>query len=122
MTTGSTAMAMEIETLRWQRARCVLQIVMLRDALKEVQMVAESSVKTHGYDKQHVRNADVAKRALAATDDLDGLIVCEKEPVATIFRSGRTSAGKPWHNACFKEDGSIDLPQGTSLYRAWEPK
>ena len=32
--------------------------VMLRDALKEVQMVAESSVKTHGYDRQHVRNAD----------------------------------------------------------------
>jgi len=44
------------------------QVTRLRDALKEVQMVAESSVKTHGYDKQHVRNADVAKRALAATE------------------------------------------------------
>ena len=44
------------------------QVTLLRDALREIQMVSESSVKTHGYDKQHVRNADVAKRALAATD------------------------------------------------------
>ncbi len=43
------------------------QIDVMQDALKEVQMVAESSVKTHGYDKHHVRNSDVAKRALATT-------------------------------------------------------
>ena len=43
--------------LRQQLADCYA-------ALKEIQAIAESSVKTHGYDKAHIRVADIAKRAL----------------------------------------------------------
>lgn len=47
----------EIEKLEQQLADCYA-------ALKEIQAIAESSVKTHGYDKAHIRVADIAKRAL----------------------------------------------------------
>jgi len=33
-------------------------------ALREILMIAESSVKTHGYDRHHVRVIDIAKRAI----------------------------------------------------------
>ena len=81
----------EVINLRQQLAHRESQIVMLRDALKEVQMVTESSIKTHGYDKQHVRNADVAKRALAVADDLDDYVLCNAEPVP--YAAGRDEAG-----------------------------
>ena len=58
-----------IDSLQQQLAAALAACKLKDEALKEVQMVAESSVKTHGYDKQHVRNADVAKRALSTAPD-----------------------------------------------------
>lgn len=54
---GAASRDAEIDGLHQQLADCY-------DALKEIQAIAESSVKTHGYDKAHIRVADIAKRAL----------------------------------------------------------
>lgn len=40
-----------------------------RKALNDIKMVAESAVKTHGYDKYHVRNRQFAIEALALLHD-----------------------------------------------------
>ena len=55
---------------------------------------------------------DVVGVALAATADLDGLILCEKKPVARKISYG---------SLVFLE-GYAELSEGTPLYRAWEPK
>ena len=43
------------------------QIVKLRYYIRGIQAVAESSIKTHGYDKQHMQNISACKKALDAT-------------------------------------------------------
>jgi len=55
---------------------------------------------------------EASTEALAATADLDGLILCEKKPVARKISYG---------SLVFLE-GYAELSGGTSLYRAWEPK
>jgi hypothetical protein len=60
------------------------QIVMLRDALKDIKAVAKSSVITHGYDIHHNHNIGLCVKALAATADLSGYILCDAEPVCFI--------------------------------------
>lgn len=57
------------------------------------------------------------RESLAATDDLGGLILCEKEPVAEVKK----------HTGSLKDMAIIvwsgEQPaEGTQLYRAWEPK
>ena len=68
------------------------QIVMLRDALEtcEVGDFSTGHVIYPSFDEKLVNEA------LAATDDLDGVILCHAEPVGSDFEGG--------------------------LYRAWEPK
>jgi hypothetical protein len=71
-----------IEELEQQLAEYEKQIVKLRYYIRGIQAVAESSIKTHGYDKQHMQNISACKEALDATADLAGLILCDAEPVA----------------------------------------
>lgn len=40
----------------------------------------------------------------------------ERPPVGHVIRRGRRADGKQWMEASFKQDGSIDLPDGTPLY------
>lgn len=68
--------------------------VMLRDAI------------TEGLSTYKVPMTARIIEALAATAELDGLILCEKEPIIELGIS----------------DGTDDMPWGTKLYRACEPK
>ncbi len=82
--------------------------VMLREALEtcEVGDFSTGHVIYPSFDEKLVTEA------LAATADLDGLILCEKKPVARKISYG---------SLVFLE-GYAELSEGTSLYRAWEPK
>ena len=53
------------QKLKQQLAESQAREAQLRYALKEIKMVSESSVKTHGYDKSHVRIVQSVKEALA---------------------------------------------------------
>ena len=69
------------------------QAALLREALSEIKTVAESSVKTHGYDKAHVRNIGIAKNSLSITSNqaLDQLAHSQKQ-MATLRADLKTAA------------------------------
>jgi hypothetical protein len=101
--------------LRIELFDCEKQNVLLRYYIQGIQAVAESSIKTHGYDKQHMQNISACKEALDATADLSGLILCDAEPVADVKK----------HTGEFKDMAIIvwrgEQPaEGTPLYKAKE--
>jgi hypothetical protein len=65
---GQLARSCEICDLEQQLAEREKQNVMLRNALKDIKAVAESAIKTHGYDKHHMRNINTCNEALADKD------------------------------------------------------
>jgi hypothetical protein len=73
--------------LEQQLAEREKQIVEMRDKIRCIQSVAESSIKTHGYDKQHMQNINTCKAALAATQDMKDCIICYAEPAGTFLGS-----------------------------------
>ena len=100
----------EIESLRQQLADHIKREVMLRDALAKYRYIADpSDWSKHPADK-----------AISATADLDGLILCEKEPVE--FRWKLRSNGFVQHTEKLLHTSSKHLWDITPLYRAWEPK
>lgn len=113
-----------------QLADHIKREVMLRDAL-EAQVARDKRVSyercfdcdypqkcSHATGCLGIKDhSPIAKKALAATDDLGGLILCEKEPVAEVKK----------HTGSLKDMAIIvwsgEQPaEGTQLYRAWEPK
>lgn len=101
----------QIVMLRKQVSADVAQILKLLDVIDSVRgpTGATEGIQEHA---QHIE-----KVALAATDDLGGLILCEKEPVAEVKK----------HTGSLKDMAIIvwsgEQPaEGTQLYRAWEPK
>ena len=111
MTTGSTAMAMEIESLRQQLHKIALDWQVTQQQLADSQK-RETLLRTV-LDQYATATGELwAKEALAATADFDGLILCEKKPVARKISYG---------SLVFLE-GYAELSEGTQLYRAWEPK
>jgi predicted nuclease with TOPRIM domain len=98
--------------------------VMLRDALQQLHdNIAEYARINHlgGFDNQDMR---MARKALADTADLDGLILCEKEPVAWQSYHSRAM---PELSVEFDEPELVmsfndDVVWKKPLYRAWEPK
>jgi len=98
--------ANEIESLRQQLADSQKQVVMLREALE--------------YHQAQTRPIQRTEEALAATDDLDGLILCEKKPFE--FRWELRSNGFVQHTEKLLHTISKDLWDITPLYRAWEQK
>ena len=92
----------EVEDLRQQLETSQKREVMLRTDLKTA---------TDYLDQTATCNSDKAisnqfRKTLAATDDLDGLILCEKKPMAWTYDKGPI----------------IDVGAKIPLYRAWEPK
>jgi len=98
--------ANEIESLHQQLADSQKQVVMLREALE--------------YHQAQTRPIQRTEEALAATDDLDGLILCEKKPFE--FRWELRSNGFVQHTEKLLHTISKDLWDITPLYRAWEQK
>ena len=102
----------EIESLRKQLAAHIKREVMLRDAVNAIW--DNPHWKPHGMPVVIVHQL---QEALAATADLDGLILCEKEPCRD---DGRCQYAID-HGA----EGLGHCPEGKCcmpLYRAWEPK
>jgi len=67
----------EIESLRQQLADSQKQVTLLRDALKSIHAIED---KLFGPDWEEIDEArDIVNVALAATADLDGLILCYAE-------------------------------------------
>lgn len=59
----------------------------------------------------------IAQDALRDTERLQKYIVCEVPHVGVIFRDGRSSTGRPWHNIVTRDD-TVYVPTGTRLYVA----
>jgi hypothetical protein len=98
-----------IESLREQLADCKKQNVMLRGYLEQLACLGNGD--QHG---NSIGN-DIAIKALAATADLDGLILCHAEPCRD---DGRCQYAID-HGA----EGLGHCPEGKCcmpLYRAWE--
>ena len=92
--------------LRKQVSADVAQILKLLDVIDSVRgpTGATEGIQEHA---QHIE-----KVALAATADLDGLILCHAEPAAIVYRD-------------YGGNGAIlqtELADDEPLYRAWEPK
>ncbi len=98
----------EVEELKQQLADHIKREVMLRDGLKRA-----DDLLTTSYD--HV--SPLVREALAATTDLDGLILCHAEPVAEV----KKHTGSLNDMAIIVWSGKQPA-EGTQLYRAWEPK
>ena len=98
----------EIESLRQQLEASQKREVILRLALETCQVgdFSTGHVVYPSFDEKLV------EEALAATADLNELILCEKEPFARKISYG---------SLVFLE-GYAELSEGTPLYRAWEPK
>ena len=112
--TLSGVVAREIESLRQQLAHREAQIVMLRGSLE---LIALDDCCTYP--------APIAQEALAATDDLSGYILCEREPVGYIFQhedTGRTMCVEAQQVEWNFEKNNPRLFKVGPLYRAWEPK
>ncbi len=106
----------EIESLRQQLDDHIKREVMLRDALEtcEVGDFSTGHVIYPSFDEKLVNEA------LAATDDLDGLILCDAVEVGWIGTGPRDrrcefSESKPANSVM--RDFNMK-----PLYRAWEPK
>jgi hypothetical protein len=88
--------------------------VMLRDALT----VMVRNGQKQGWNDSYKSDMAQSKKALAATDDLDGLILCHAEPVGygreIITPGNKISIGWLW----------LESPKEhyIPVYRAWEPK
>jgi len=108
--------AVEIESLRQQISDHIKREVMLRDALEtcEVGDFSTGHVIYPSFDEKLVNEA------LAATAELDGLILCEKKPFE--FRWELRSNGFVQHTEKLLHTISKDLWDITPLYRAWEQK
>lgn len=107
----------QIESLRQQLETSQKREVMLRDALSyydgshSIDQWDENLMPSRAWDKRRIE-------ALAATADLDGLILCEKKPVGYRYE---LKAGE----YTFSENRYSDeryVSRMTPLYRAWEPK
>lgn len=94
----------ENESLRQQLAHREAQIVILRDALLHM---CHTTVATDKY------NGDMVQEALAATADLDGLILCDAEPVAWMFE-GLTGT-------YFGKEDKLPRPEAIQLFRRKQP-
>jgi hypothetical protein len=102
----------EAESLRNQLSDHIKREVMLRDALETCKVgdFSTGHVIYPSFDEQLVNNA------LAATDDLDGLILCKKKP--TAWCQDVTYEMAPKFAFSWVQTQLHDFP----LYRAWEPK
>lgn len=93
----------EIESLREQLTHREAQIVMLREALEAASFVVDPYL----YPKEE----NIIAYALAATDDLDGLILCERAPFCYLTQT--SSERNPPHG------WSVTFSSGeVPLYRA----
>jgi len=122
LVTGLEACDEQVVALRQQLSDHIKREVMLWDGLKRA-----DDLLTHSYD--HV--SPLIREALAATADLDGLILCEKEPVAWQTFDGE--GGYDYRSYEDNEDYRDDYIKRNSnqkfyenwvipLYRAWGPK
>jgi hypothetical protein len=84
-----------IEELEQQLAEREKQIVLMRDALE---YAWKPSYETNG-----ITGARMANEALAATQDLSGLVLCDAEPVGYIkegyYRSAKWNEDGPLYKA-----------------------
>ena len=107
----------EIECLREQLAAMTAHNVMLREWIKQHGEITDTC--TFNILKRSLsglRDLETVSKALAATADLDGLILCHAEPVAFIEKI--TSRLAPPEDNHYKRFWMCYEP----LYRAWEPK
>jgi hypothetical protein len=102
--------ANEIESLRQQLEASQKREVMLREKFQELADNFVWNGDDHSYQHWVI---EVSQSALAATADLDGLILCEKEPIGDVTDSLGELAVIMYPRM---------PPAGTKLYRAWEPK
>ena len=115
----------EIESMRQQLAekdQTILDHVeiqnslrhQLHDAIKREVMMRDSLEKLSDFAKVGSLEMYISEEALAATTDLDGLILCENNPVG--FYLNREEFFDDWYS-------SVQLSEKWEpLYRAWEPK
>jgi hypothetical protein len=80
----------ENDELKQQLAEREKQIAMLRDAILAVCCDPEGTVCIRGSDGDR----EVLQKALAATDNLSGLILCDVEPVSWISQEYFTAFSK----------------------------
>ena len=104
----------QIVMLRKQVSADVTQILKLLDVIDSVRgpTGATEGIQEHA---QHIE-----KVALAATDDLDGLILCHAEEVAFFYEHAvtkETVLSRILDDECAERGWNT-----TPLYRAWEPK
>jgi hypothetical protein len=115
----------EIESLRQQLAASLKREVMLRGALGPIVRSGELSdvdcEKDQLYCEVPRKAIKVGRKALAATADLDGLILCEKEPLFWFRPSSDGSYDGPLPNTSIEEARKLS-GAWKPLYRAWEPK
>ena len=117
----------EIESLRQQLAERDKQVVMLREVIER------NIERMHFAEPWSAAESDIefSREALAATADLDGMIVCYAEPVAWQTFDGE--GGYDYRSYEDNEDYRDDYIKRNSsqkfyenwvipLYRAWEPK
>lgn len=80
--------------LRQQLADSQEQVTLLRDVLSDFDKAAINSKSIIGFAGQSFKLITKMRKALAATQDLSGLILCEAEPVRYIYKflddKGRT--------------------------------
>jgi len=101
----------EFHRVRDQLSDHIKREVMLWDAMNRI---AFSRIGKCTDLAQELFNREKwATEALAATADLDGLILCHAEPVATVDEDDDNK----WATLA----DNIDIKRGTLLYRAWDP-
>ena len=98
-----------IESLRQQLSDHIKREVMLRDVLLDCDA---------SFDQGRGMPASLGE-ALAATADLNGLILCHAEPIRWSYT---TNGLHEWTTKYPPPDDAIDAGSLIPLYRAWEPK
>jgi len=125
----------KIEELEQQLDNATKQNVMLREALeaeRKLRVFGQSPEcgQTHWESIRDMRRTvyDATERALAATDDLKGVHLCDAEQVAfrTFDGEGNYDFRDYYLNEDYQEDWNNRNPNHKGwvepLYRAWEPK
>ena len=131
------ALELEVESLRQQLATLKAEIKSIGKAIDDPrtdltmtmsEVIIDQKQQLHAAQADNIRLREALdyvvlqipefasvpgiEEALAATADLNELILCEKEPFARKISYG---------SLVFLE-GYAELSEGTPLYRAWEPK
>ena len=86
-------LADQLAAIEHDRDNLLNQVVMLRGALDRIEAWREHTLEfavDHGSNGVRDYYRQIAHTALAATNDLDHLILCEREPVGYLFQNEET--------------------------------